>query len=83
VEHIANAQSQRRNNRSELKDKEYNADQVVVMPICNIHTLETNGSECCLQGQSGPYTQNMSFIQLQKWHMTQTKPECHNGIEIK
>jgi hypothetical protein len=47
------------NNSSKLKDKEYNADQVVVMPTCNFHTLEANGSECCLQGQSGPHTQNV------------------------
>jgi hypothetical protein len=29
------------------------------------------------------HTQNMSCIQLEKWHMTQIKPEFHNGIEIK
>jgi hypothetical protein len=59
VEQVANAQSQRRNNRSKLKDKEYNADQVVVMPTCNFHTLEANGSECCLKGQSGPHPKHV------------------------
>jgi hypothetical protein len=83
VEHVASAQSQRRNNRSKLKNKEYNADQIVVIPTCNFHTLEANGSECCLQGQPGPHTQNMSLIRLQKWHKTQTKPKFHNAIEIK
>jgi hypothetical protein len=66
VEKEANAQSQRRNNRSKLKNKEYNADWVVLMPTCNFHALEANRSECCFQGQPGPHTQNVSFIQLQK-----------------
>jgi hypothetical protein len=53
VEHVPNAQSQGTNNRSKLKDKECNADQVVVMSTCNFHTLEANGSECCSKDSQG------------------------------
>jgi hypothetical protein len=80
---VANAPSQRGKNWSKLKDKVYKAGQVVVMPSSNFRTLEVKGTECCLPGQPGPHTQNMSFIQQQKWHRTQTKPAFHNGIEKK